>query len=127
MNLLDNDRFAHAAIVAAGNHKEPFLPARMASIWSGIEALLGLDHELRHRISYLVAILLGTDRADQEARLSRTKKLYDLRSKCVHGAGLKESEGEAALVESLDLLCDLTLHFARRGRLLSLAEQNGFF
>ena len=125
--LLANGRFSHAAVVASGNHREPFRSTRIAGIWSGIEALLGLDNELRFRISFIVAHLLGRDRSDKEERFKQTKKLYDLRSRCVHGAGLAEDTEQGALTGSLDLLCSLIILFAKRGKLLSQAEQNGFF
>jgi hypothetical protein len=126
LSMVVENRFAHAVIVAAGCHREQFPTARVAAIWSGIEALLGLDAELNFRIAFIVAHLLGKNRAEREVRFVQTKKLYAARSKCVHGAGLPQEQVQLAAEQSLHLLCDLILVFAKRGSMISRDEQNGF-
>jgi hypothetical protein len=85
-NLIHDERFAHAASIAANNFNEPRLSIRMAALWSGIEALLGFEQELRFRISFAVASLLESEHSKRQERFSAVKRLYDLRSKSVHGA-----------------------------------------
>ena len=69
----------------------------VSSLWSGIEAIAGIQTELRFRLSSYMAAMLepkGTKRLEFYKRL---KKLYDVRSKAVHGGQI----GETALLEHI--------------------------
>jgi hypothetical protein len=69
-----------------------------------LEALFGARGELRLRISAALAWLLGEDAEERAALQSRAKLVYDVRSKIVHGAELKENEASQAEVHAKDLL-----------------------
>lgn len=127
-NRLTEDRgFQHAAAIAATNFIEPRKTTRIAAIWSGIEALLGMDKELTFKISLAVAKLLGNNRQDRAELLALTKKLYDMRSKCVHGSGLNDEKQDACLNGSLELLRKLLLHFIDRGKMITKSEMDELF
>lgn len=125
--LLSSSRFTHAASVASNNFNEPKPSMRMAAIWSAIEALLGFDHELRFRIAVAVSRLLEVDVDVRKARFEQVRRLYDLRSKSVHGADAKRDDVRTAVEQSLALLCELLLHFIRKGAVLSKAEADELF
>jgi len=125
--MLQEDRFVHAASVAALSYSEPKPSIQMAAVWSGIEALLGFDHELRFRIALAVARILETDSSARSFRFGDVKKLYDLRSKSVHGANIKPELLRDGLDRSLKLLCELVLAFVRKGSLLAAAEADLLF
>lgn len=114
LSLVGDRRFTHAASVAATNYNEPKGSIRVAAIWSAIEALLGFDHELRFRISASVAKLLENGPEAQEKRFKEVRKLYDLRSKCVHGAAITQEDQENTIRDSLNLLCELLFLFVEK-------------
>ena len=125
--LLSDRRFTHAASVAATNHNEPKFSIRVAAIWSAIESLLGFDHELRFRISAAIARLLEIKKDSQISRFKSVRKLYDLRSKCVHGAPMSDIDQKNAASDSLDLLCELLIFFISRGAMIDKADMDYVF
>ena len=116
-NLTDNHRFTYACSIAATHYMEWKTSIKIASIWSAIEALIGLDQELTFRISLFVAKFLGNSEKDIKKRYSETKKLYSDRSKCVHGAGLKTAREQEVYKASLNLLSELLIKIMEQGRL----------
>jgi hypothetical protein len=63
-----------------------------ASLWAGIESIFGIDKELRFRLAALTASFLEP-RGDQRiTRYKAVKKLYDFRSRVVHGAAARDTE-----------------------------------
>jgi hypothetical protein len=121
---LGDRRFLHAASVAATNYNEPKESVRVAALWSAIESLLGFDQELRFRISATIARLLESEKVSRYSRFRDVRKLYDLRSKSVHGAEIKHEDEETAVSQSLKLLCELLIFFIERGTLVSKAEMD---
>lgn len=123
LNINDN-RFNHASSIAAHVHMEPKFSIRIAAIWSGIEALLGVDHELSFRIALACSKLLESDKEKRLAFFKHTKKLYNVRSSCVHGSftETKKINEKEAECDSMQLLCRLILFFCNRGSLLSSEE-----
>lgn len=91
----------------------------IARIWCGIEAILAVTAELVYRLSMSAASLLEERGAARIACFRRIKKLYGVRSKAVHGDALKESQLDAALVDSFSLLRDLLILQLNRGEVLS--------
>jgi hypothetical protein len=72
---------------------------------------------LRFRIALYVSKLLGKSNTEINRIFSETKKLYDGRSKCVHGRGLKtHKEQEVLYNKSLNLLCDLIMEACKSKR-----------
>lgn len=55
-------------------------------VWAGIEGLMGVEQELRFRLATLCAALLDPPGTDRAARYRAVLKLYDIRSKVVHGS-----------------------------------------
>lgn len=83
--------------VAATGHSDLYLVA----LWSALEALFAVAHaELRFRVSTSIATFLEPPGAARLALQQKAGKLYDARSKVVHGAG--DPRGDA-LVETRDL------------------------
>jgi hypothetical protein len=78
-DLLEVPRF-RLAVEALTTHQHLLSPRMMAaSIWSGIEALIGVDSELRFRLALSVASMLEP-RGDTRYQLyCRIKKMYDVR------------------------------------------------
>lgn len=88
----------------------------MAQLWSGIEALFGISSELVYRISLQVACVLEERGMARKERFDKVKKLYEVRSKAVHGEELSFGQLHEAMVESFDILNRLLLVSVERGR-----------
>lgn len=124
MGMADN-RLVHATSVAAHVHSEMKTSIGITAIWSGIEALLDVDHELSFRIALLCSKILGKTTEDRERIFLNTKRLYGIRSKCVHGSfsDKKKINEKEAFEDSLNLLCDLILFFSSRGHMMTEDEK----
>ncbi len=116
--MMDNPRFSSAAAIACNHFHEPRLSIRIAAIWAGIESIIGLDQELRFRIALYISKLFGQSESEREKIFADTKKLYDGRSRCVHGSGFKTRAAEKKIyTESLELLCNLILKICQIGKM----------
>lgn len=120
--MLEEPRF-RLAVEALTTHPH-LLNRRMmaAALWSGIESLIGVNTELRYRISLCVASLLENRGPQRFERYTFIKKLYDFRSKAVHGSIISDSELRQHIIETRKLLSDLIVHMVERGAVLSEAE-----
>lgn len=90
-----------------------------ASLWSGIEALLGIQAELRFRIALSIASILEPRGDERSARYRRVKKLYDIRSKAVHGSPLSENELISHVAETRKLLSSIICTMIEAGKVFS--------
>ncbi len=71
---------------------------RLLTLWTALEAVLGADMEITYRISLRSALLLGKDRSTAKEVFDRVKRLYQLRSKVVHGRSSKKMDVAATLL-----------------------------
>jgi hypothetical protein len=94
----------------------------VASLWSGIEALVGVQSELRFRISLSVASLLETRGSQRSELYRRIKKLYDVRSKVVHGVVMREDEMVHHVAEVRKLLSKMVCTLVESGKVFSEAD-----
>lgn len=115
-NESDSFRFALEAAVSWRYSKEP--RSAVAELWSGIEAIYGINQELVYRISLLSASLLEPRGESRKRRFLAIKRLYGLRSKVVHGEPLPEERINAAMRDSYNLLRSLLLLSVERGHAL---------
>lgn len=91
----------------------------VAALWGGIEALLNVESELRFRISTYVASYLRPFGEERLTMSRRMKKLYDVRSRAVHGAAIEPAEIESHVVEVRRLLSELLCKIVADGELPS--------
>jgi hypothetical protein len=94
----------------------------VARLWSGIEALFGIKTELVFRISLACASLLEPRGLPRKAFFEDVKRLYNLRSKAVHGQEIAERDMASAMNESFDLLRRLLLLSIELGHSISEAD-----
>ncbi|MBC8376202.1 MAG: hypothetical protein H8E26_09145 [FCB group bacterium] len=89
-NLLSSEQFMTAvhSLATFRWHSHPRI--RIAVLWAGIESLFNISAELRFRLSQYAARFLYPESSDKMKDCYReTLKLYDLRSKAVHGSKMK--------------------------------------
>jgi hypothetical protein len=103
-NLLSNLAFETATHSLATFRWHSVPRSQLALIWSGIEALFGIDSEIVFRVSLYIARFLEPDDQVKRSQLfAKVKQLYKQRSKAVHGAKIK-GDIQTAVKESSDLL-----------------------
>ncbi|WP_055129207.1 HEPN domain-containing protein [Pseudomonas mediterranea] len=85
INLLERPAFRLAVDAMTTHHHHANLRMSAAALWSGFEALFGINSELRFRLALLAAAYLEDRGPDRVSLYRRIKKLYDYRSKAVHG------------------------------------------
>ena len=89
--LLEVPRFRLAVDCLTTHQHEASLRMTTASLWAGVEALFGINSELRFRLSALVAAFLEPRGAQRITRYRVVKSLYDFRSRAVHGGTLDDA------------------------------------
>ena len=120
--LLDKDPFM-TAVHAMASYRWHVAPrVQLAILWSGIEALFEASTEISFRISlYIANFLAGDDAAEAKRLFERTRKLYDFRSKAVHGGKIK-GELDDLVSESAALLNRIIRRCAELGALPNTQE-----
>ena len=81
----ESEKFRFALEAAVDWRYSKDTRSAVARLWSGIEAIYGISSELVYRISLLTASLLEPRSANRKMRFEAVKRLYNLRSKIVHG------------------------------------------
>lgn len=95
--LMENPRFRLAADSLCSHQHLVNTRMMAAMLWSGVESLFSVTSELRFRLASFIAAALE-ERGDNRIRLYRqVKRLYDFRSKLVHGS----SETEEAIIQHI--------------------------
>ncbi len=119
MQMLEVPRF-RLAVEAITTHQH-LLSSRMmvASLWSGVEALMGVQAELRFRLGLFVACVLEPRGALRVERYRRVKKLYDVRSRAVHGAEMSEAELVSHIIETRKVLSGIICKMIEGGKVLA--------
>jgi hypothetical protein len=102
--LQKNLSFQTAVHSLASFHWHPHPRIRLALIWSGIEALFGVDSEVVFRVSlYTARFLAPHDESERSKIFANVKRLYKIRSAAVHGSKMK-GDVQLAVQESAELL-----------------------
>jgi len=93
-----------------------------AHLWTGVEALFGVQFELRFRVALYVASVLEPRGQGRIELYREMKKLYDTRSRVVHGSKVSDDVLEAHLSRVRRLLGCLICDCVERGRVPSESE-----
>ncbi len=96
----------------------------IARIWCGIEAICGVSSELVYRVALICSALLEERGEKRLKRFEAIKKLYNYRSKAVHGDAIPEEQILNILFSSYHLLRDLIILTGDKGHVLSDADFN---
>lgn len=115
-SMLKNDRFINAMIAYGNAHYLFDAAARVMLLWAGIEGLLGVTAELRHRIALHASILYDGTGKEKAEYFKKLKKSYDARSKVVHGVGMNRAHMEPVHDYAADILVGLLRKIIELGR-----------
>lgn len=113
--LVENLSFRTAVEALNTHHQHASLRMAAAALWAGLEALLQVENELRFRVSTYLACLLEPFGPSRLELFRRVRKLYDVRSKAVHGATLDEAVLRSHVVEIRTLLSRLLCAITEAG------------
>jgi hypothetical protein len=114
--LLEVPRFRLAVDCLTTHQHEASLRMSTASLWVGVEALFGINAELRFRLSALVASFLEHRGPGRIARYREVKGQYDFRSRAVHGAGLADAALEQHVRDVRGMLSRILCKMVDSGR-----------
>jgi hypothetical protein len=106
-DLLENSRFRLAVDAVCTHHHIASPRMSAAMLWSGIEALFSIAAELRFRLAAGIAAILESPGAQRAECYRRVKKLYDFRSKIVHGAAVSQEDISEHIIEVRSILVRL--------------------
>lgn len=120
--LIDTSEFS-AAMRCYGNAQLlPEHDVRIMLLWAGIEGLLSVDAELSRRLALYAALLLDGSQEEKADYFDKVKKAYALRSRAVHGAGLKGSKLVEGYRTAGSILIELIAKCIELGRVPSASE-----
>ncbi|SHJ30469.1 hypothetical protein SAMN02745146_2829 [Hymenobacter daecheongensis DSM 21074] len=91
----------------------------VATLWAGIEALFDIQSELRFRIAVSIASILEQRGIGRKNLYKTVKKMYDIRSKAVHGSPLGKIRIEDHIIDTKVLLSNLLCCFIEHGDLMN--------
>lgn len=122
INLLEQPAFRLATDSLTTHHQHANLRMAAAALWAGFEALFGVNSELRFRLALLAAAYLEERGPDRLALYRRIKKLYDYRSKAVHGGATSDDLLTDHIIEVRGLLSRLMCRMTEAGKLPTTDE-----
>lgn len=122
IDLLEQPAFRLAVDAVTTHHHHANLRMSAAALWSGFEALFGISSELRFRLAMLAAAYLEDRGPERLSIYRRIKKLYDYRSKAVHGGVTTDAMLVEHIIEVRGLLSRLMCRMTEQRRLPSAEE-----
>lgn len=112
-----------AAMRCYGNaHYLPDLDIRIMLLWAGIEGLLSVDAELSRRLALYATLMFNGSPDEKILYFEEVKKAYAIRSRAVHGAGVKLGKLDAGYRSASRILAGLLARCVELGRVPSPAE-----
>jgi hypothetical protein len=114
--LLQLERFRLAVDCLTTHQHEASLRMTAASLWTGIEALFGVASELRFRLAPLAAAYLDPRGEPRVQRYREIKRLYDIRSRLVHGGAIESDAVTSHVVAVRQLLGAILTRMIELGR-----------
>ena len=95
---------------------------RIMLLWSGIEGLLSVDAELSRRLALNAAIMFDGSPKEKADYFDKVKKAYAVRSRAVHGGGLKKPKLEEGYRTAGSILIGLIAKCVELGRVPTPSE-----
>lgn len=115
-------RFQMALSSLTSSYTTTDLRLNVASLWAGLEALAGVSQEISFRLSALLATLLTEPGDNRVAAYRNIRRLYNVRSKAVHGADVSARALREHAIEARALLRRCLLAITELGRVPTSEE-----
>lgn len=112
----EEERFRFALEAAIDWRYSKDARAAIARVWAGIESLFAINSELLYRISLLASTIMAQRGAARIEAYKRTKRIYGVRSKAVHGESLSDTKLIDGLHDSFEILRTFLLDCVSRGK-----------
>ncbi len=116
VKLMKHPQYQTAVEALTTYHQHQSFRVMAALLWAGIESLFQINAELRFRLSTMIALTLEPRGRKCRDLYVRVKKLYDVRSKAVHGAPLTDDVLVSHIREVRQLLSRLLCQITERGQ-----------
>lgn len=121
-DLLTNEPFKIAIEAFHSHTLSPNERLVAASLWSGMESLFSVDHEITFKLAAYVASMLE-DRGERRLSLfEKVKKLYGERSRIVHGQKISEERLTSHIAEVRGILSRVLVHIVEAGKIPDRSE-----
>jgi hypothetical protein len=104
--LAREERFQQAMIAYGNAQYFSDYASRIMLLWSGIEGLLGIEHEQSFRIPLYLSLLFGRTAEDKYRYFTEIRDAYGVRSRVVHGVNVKEQKRQAGFETANKILID---------------------
>lgn len=117
IDLLEQPAFRLAIDSLTTHNQHANLRMAAAALWAGFEALFGINSELRFRLALMAAAYLEERGPDRLSTYRRVKKLYDYRSKAVHGGATSDNFLVEHIIEVRVLLSRLVCRMTEIGKM----------
>jgi len=114
----ESERFYFSLKAAVDWRFSENIRTAISRIWAGIESILELKSETVYRLSIITSALLKSRGCERIDFYKKIKKLYDVRSKAVHGARISDKKLHRALDDSFDILSSILVLCIERGKTL---------
>ncbi|CZY31469.1 HEPN domain-containing protein [Enterobacter hormaechei subsp. xiangfangensis] len=122
ITLLEFPAFRLAIDSLTTHNQHANLRMSAAALWAGIEALFGINSELRFRLAIMAAAYLEERGVQRLEAYRRIKKLYDYRSKAVHGGVTSDHHLVEHIIEVRKLLSQLVCRMTELGRMPTVED-----
>ena len=96
----------------------------VANLWSGIESLFDIHGELRFRLAAILASILETRGKSRISAYKRVAKLYDIRSRIIHGGQFSDDKLTEHIIEVSGMLARLLARCVESGTVWSRDHLN---
>ena len=120
-DLLEKPQFQLAVDSLCSHHQMASKRMTATILWSGVEALFSINSELRFRLAACIAATLEDRGTHRVACYRRVKRLYDFRSRLVHGTTAGEEAIDEHVIEVRKILSRLICRFTEAG---SIYDEN---
>ncbi len=120
--LIKVPEFGAAMRCFGGAHLLPQQDVQIMLLWAGIEGLLSVDAELSRRLALYTALLLNASPDEKVTYFNQVKKAYAIRSRAVHGSGVKKAKLDEGVSSASKILSGLLARCVELGRVPSPAE-----
>lgn len=116
-DLLEKPQFRLAVDSLCTHHQMASKRMAATMLWSGVEALFSISAELRFRLASCIAATLEDRGTERIGCYRRVKRLYDFRSRLVHGTTAGEEAIDQHVIEVRQILSRLICRFTEAGRI----------